>query len=510
MLITNISLRNFMGAREAKYDLGRVTEIVGPNSAGKSTLIAALQNALGGGDLAKLRNVDSDEEPELGLSIDGGEFLVQRKGKDTTVMQRVGNSAAYEKVRRPQTFIDAWYDAMLSDPMRLYRAAPKEQVDILLEILAQDLRAEQIREAVGDELWPSIKAPVTAGGHPLQVLANVRQALFDERTGVNRSKLDKERTAQTVRTSIPADMPEASAEAIGTMERERDELAATVRDTKARAEHAAGEVVTKATADYDTLKAKVEGDFKAKAANIRRAADQAIADATAEAERKIAAIREELAQAVAKYKAAADTDVDNARAAGERTLDEAGEALEQARQQAAAERTATLSQISGAEARLGELIAKLERARTEAEQYTKLQALKEEADRHEADAKSLAGRADRLTAGIDAVDGLKASLLSAIPIPGLECDGKTIKLNKVPLEQVNTTGRVIFAANVAALRAQRHPLKLVFVDNAECLDSEHRALLLKTLEERGVQIVVARVDDGPFRVEARAHAAATA
>lgn len=506
MLITSITLRNFLGVREAKYDLGRITEISGKNGRGKTTLVEGLRNALGGGDLARLQNVHAQDDAELGLVINNGEYIVQRKGKDTIVKQRVGSSAAYEKVRRPQTFVDSLYDAMLSDPMRLYRASSKEQLDILLEILGQDLTSEQIKAAVGEDLWPSVAAPAQAGGHPLQVLANVRTALYDERTGVNRSKVDKERTAQTVRMSVPADMPEASAPVIAALEQERDELAGQIREQKAQAEHAATEAITKAEAAFDTKKAEVEGDWKAKVANIRRAAETWVSTETAAAEARIAAIREGLARAVAEHKAAADAEVAELKTAGEQELEDAAHRLDAVRQQADAERRARVAQLAGAEGRLQELVAKLERARTEAEQYTRLRALKDEADRHEDEAKSLAGRADRLTAGLDAVEKLKASLLAGLPIPGLEVDGKTIKLGGVPLEQVNTEARLMFAAHVAALRADRHALKLVFVDNAEALDTEHRELLLKTLEERGVQVVIARVDDGALKVDAREHA----
>ncbi len=521
MLITSISIRNFMGVEEAKYDIGRITDISGKNGRGKTTLVSALQNALGGGDLAKLQNVHVEGEAELGLVIDNGAFVVKRKGKDTTVEQRVGNSAAYEKVRKPQTFIDSLYDAMLSDPMRLYRASAKDQFDILLEILAGDLTPDQIKAAVGEDLWPSISAPVLAGGHPLQILTNVSTALYDERTGVNRTKGDKERTVQTIRKEIPADMPEASAEAIGAIEKERDELAARVREGKANAEHAATEIVTKASAAYETKKAAVEGDFKSKAANIRRTADQALATAKTDGEREVAEIRAEAERRVAarmavyqdladNLKARADKEVEEIRASGEAVIEEAYAVMDEAQQRAASERSTLLAQIAGTELELGAVIGRLERARKDAEQYTRLVALKGEADRHEADAVSLKGRSERLTEGLDAVETLKGSLLADLPIDGLEIDGRTIRLNKVPLEQQNTETRLRFAAAVAALRARRHPLKLVFVDNAESLDTEHRVLLLAELEARGVQVIVARVTDGALNVDAREHAAVSA
>lgn len=503
MRITSISIRNFMGINEAKYDLGQVTEISGKNGRGKTTIVEALQNALGGGDLAKLQNIDAEGEAELGLSIDNGAFLIERKGKDTVVKQRVGDSAAYEKVRKPQTFLDAWYDAMLSNPMRLYKASPKDQLDILLEILAQDLKPEQITAALGPELWPAVAPIVQAGGHPLALLTAVHQALYDERTGVNRSKLDKERTAQTVRTGIPADIPAASTEVIVGLERERDSLAGEIEQAKAQAEHVAGEILTKASAAHDTRTAEVAGEFKAKAANLRRAADKTTADLTAEAEAKINEIRAALATRVAAAQADVQEQIDAARKDGEVILNEAETAMEAARLHAEKTRRAMAADVDAAVASLGDVKAKLDRARGDAEQYTRLIALKNEADRHETEAKTLAGRAAQLTAGMEAVEGLKAGLLKDLPIPGLECDGKTIKLDRVPLEQKNKEARLTFAAQVAALRAQKHPLKLVFIDDAEALDTEHRELLLAELERRGVQIIVARVTDSALTVAAR-------
>ena len=46
--VLNLSIKNFMSVKDAKLELGKITQIVGGNSQGKTTLIKAIQTAIKG------------------------------------------------------------------------------------------------------------------------------------------------------------------------------------------------------------------------------------------------------------------------------------------------------------------------------------------------------------------------------------------------------------------------------------------------------------------------------
>ena len=134
--------------------------------------------------------------------------------------------------------------------------------------------------------------------------------------------------------------------------------------------------------------------------------------------------------------------------------------------------------------------------RGQGEAAARFRALDEQATGFEGEATAHEAESARLTAALDRLDAFRRGLAKDLPIPGLEVEGAEIRLDGVPLAQVNTSRRVAVAARVATARAERNPLKVLFLDGLEGLDSEHREALLAYLVENGVQAFAAVVTDG--------------
>src|SRR5688572_27167578 len=71
--VVAVTVKDVLGAREFAMQPGKVTTLRGKNGSGKSTALAAVQAALGGGNLAKMARVGAPGEkvePEVVLVIE--------------------------------------------------------------------------------------------------------------------------------------------------------------------------------------------------------------------------------------------------------------------------------------------------------------------------------------------------------------------------------------------------------------------------------------------------------
>ena len=136
--VTAVTIRDVLGARTFSMEPGgRLTILSGSNGSGKSTTLKAVQAALGRGNLMTLARVDpdgADVQPEAVVVLEGpGEaYRIERKGDKLRVRQRVGDSAAYEDVKSPQTFLASLLDTEAANPVALLTAPEKALVRLLL------------------------------------------------------------------------------------------------------------------------------------------------------------------------------------------------------------------------------------------------------------------------------------------------------------------------------------------------------------------------------------------
>jgi hypothetical protein len=478
MRATALLVKNVLGMEEIRIEPGQLTKISGANGSGKSSILAALQAAIGGGNLQHLKRVGAEEDPEVVLVLDDGRFRIERKGDDTVVKQRVGDTAGYDEVKRPQAWLNSLFDPFGTNPLRFLQARPQDRTDILLEVLPLKLDRDALVKAIGDA-WPADK--VLPEGHALHVLAAAREELFNERTGINRTQKDKASYAYEANKALPAEMPADPVAALQEAAHARDALFRKLSDKRAAAETAEEQARTASTAEYEKVTARVEGEFKAAAAKLRT----------------------ELARKIAILTAETETAIQAERTKGEEILKEADQVLERAdaaataaRQKAFAEVEATQPELQDAERRVAELNAL-------SKNVAKLQEQKRLADKFEGESEDLKLVSQRLTKALETVEVFKTQLLAGLPIEGLEIRGKEIYVNGIHFDSLNTAARYRIAVKVAVLRAEAQALKVLFIDGAEALDKEHFDILEEELVASGVQAFLAKVEEGPLSIETR-------
>jgi hypothetical protein len=137
--------------------------------------------------------------------------------------------------------------------------------------------------------------------------------------------------------------------------------------------------------------------------------------------------------------------------------------------------------------------------REQAKASLKVRTLLEQAKQFDADAAELRGKAQHLTDAISALDEYRRGLADDLPISGLAV-GKTITVEGVPFDQLNTAQQIKIAVKIACLRAHDQRLPIVWVDGAERLDKESFAHLIESLTAEDVQAFIGRVTDKPLEI----------
>lgn len=276
--------------------------------------------------------------------------------------------------------------------------------------------------------------------HALEVIDRVHRDLYDERTGTNRAVKEKTATINQLSAAIPA--------GAGAVE--------------------GGETgITEAMAAIDANRDAEMDRIDKKLAGLESGWDDKLADI----EERMQALRDEQSAVMS----------------------------ERATIRQAAEKQRAKAQADHAAAR-APLAQKLAIIQANRDAEAKARATRETIAQMEEEAEALREDADKATAALGALDAYKAELLASLPIPGLAVRDGEIYFNDVLFDRLNSAEQVKVAVSVAKLRAGQ--LGLVCVDGIERLDGPAFENFKKAAIESGLQLVVTRVTDGEFNVEA--------
>ena len=486
---------------------GRSVIVRGPNNTGKTSLVEAVRAALGGGPLVNIQKVGPDKQPlgvpELGVVLEGpgGHYRIEKKGAGTaSVFKRVGDTAAEEEIGTPQAWLTSLYDPACANPVTLLLAPEKELATLILEALDLDLDEPGLN-AIMEKISDLVEHPkIPEGLHALLHVEMVRDAVFKTRTGVNVNEEGKRKAAQQTLLQTPAVIPEDPAEAIAQGEASVSKLAEEIAAEETAVAAEERRALEAAQAEDDLEAGKVTSAFRQAKAAMETAHAREVAELRADLERAIAELKARTEAEIAQRRGAMETAINGLREGDQAKLDEleakhraADEAARSARVNAGAALASKRQALADGRVQLAHLRATSD-ARIAAVRTHAL------ATQFSNEAAALKLDSERLTAALDAIDVFRRGLARSLPVEGLEIADRAVTINGVPWKQLNHGQRVRAAAMIALARAEKNPLKALFLDNLESLDTPHRTALLEYLTANGAQVFGAQVTDGEAEV----------
>lgn len=472
--VSRIEIKDVLGIHHLEIAPGRVTEIRGRNQEGKTSVIEAIKALLEGGhDATLLRH--GAEEGEVVLELSNG---VRARKRVTAVKSTLDVlHPDLGEVGRAQKYLSDLAPEISFNPVAFVDAAPKERVRILLEAVSPQVTAAEIAETLGAPP-DAFGLQVPEHGPALSVVPEVRRAVYDERTGLNRAAREKRATADQVSSTLP---PREHLELDWDQETRAAEAAVkAVNAERLQAREAARSEAARAIEDHDLQTTCGAADLAAEGANRLADLDErvrAIEAALQEARAARAQAAAEGQRSLDHYRAKRAEERAALKLAGEQRGAAAFDARAAAALEAEAHRAGTIERAKHAAA-----------ARKQAEYVTGLRR----------DVEGLEARSERLTAALAALDQLEQRLLADLPIRGLAVQAGEVTLDGVPFPRLSGAQQVELAFAVAARVSGR--LRLVLADGLERLDTERFAAFCAAVERLGFQALVTRVSDEALTV----------
>lgn len=469
MKVTRIDIENILGHEKLSIEPGVVTVLEGKNATGKTSVLEAIRAALRGGEDPTLLRTGAEKGSVKLVLEDGTEVLRRWSRKDGEIRSALDvRLQVGGRVSTPRKVVDSLVDELGIDPLTILTCPPAKRAEYLAEVMPLTVSREELQTALG--------RPVEVmKGSALDQIGRLRDLVFDERTGVNRSLKDKRTTAAQLRATVPA--VEEAAENLSDLLAEKEALA-SAKELKTRNLERARD-------------ARIEEHKRSRDRSIeelRETHEAKLKEIEADAERRIEAIRREARAAEKTELEAHEGHVNGTRADAD---SEIGHLTDLAK-----------DQLSEIEAEFGPRLEAVTAAVGQAEERSRVAAQNAEtrrlADRLAGEADGLEEESKQLTVTIDRLDGLKASLLERLPIKGLEIRGGQVFVDGIAFERVNRARQIQIALKVAKLRAGK--LGLIVIDNAEALDPETFQAFEAAAAATGLQFVVGRVTAGEFSV----------
>lgn len=446
MKVVSVKIHNILGIEEFEMSPKEINKFEGKNGVGKTSALEAIKAALKGGhDASLLRN--GAEEGEIILLLDDGlEIKKTITGDKTDLSVKYPRSGV--KVDKPQTHLNALIDALSVNPVDFLNAPAAKRAEYLLQAMPLKVTREDLKG-----IYDYAPDPTE---HAFNVLAAVDKLIYDERTGVNRLKDEKRKTAKQLGETLP-------------LEEDPTDWTKSVADTQ--------QALTEAKSDLKNTKENVERNYK----DLR----QAIEATALKDQNTVERLYQEKLREIQTWKS------DEMAKISKIETNEIGD-LSNKRNEAMDGATSNL------QASIDNLTARLAKAQTNAKSQTVFANTRKMIAQHEDEALKHEADSDGLTARLEALQALRLRILSNLPIPGISVvDGQVMK-DGVAYDRLNTAAQIEIAVAIAKIRAK--DLGIIAVDGLECLDSEHFAEFEKAITGSGLQCFITRVTNTPMEV----------
>lgn len=452
--ITRIKIKNFMAISDLEITPEKITEIVGENSQGKTTILKAIETTFKGstnGQLVKHGESEAELLIELPdtttihrkIKAAGGQSLTVRRGEF--------------KVDSPQSYLEALVDSKAFNPIELLDI--KVRKDVILNAINLEVTEDFLREKLNLDA-SEVLPPVDYNQHGLKVLEQVYNYIYSRRAEANKDALNKKNEFEVKSKDFTNIAPPTYSRA----EIEIDRMEVNQKINAIKNEMAMAQTL------INNNKAAVEkvARYETALANLEKEKD-AFVDAQlnkiSELEKQIQIARENLEAGKQSYNARLED--------GQKYLADARLEIKQVPDiepfnlELQAHNT-TLESLKTKEAQ----IAAYENNQTAANLILDLKTKWEAA----------AAFADKLTARVDSFKKIKTDLMASaqMPIQNLHFKNDDFYIGDTPLDLISTADSVRLA--VAVARHQAKKTKIICIDKFESLTPETRKMFIDEIK----------------------------
>lgn len=478
MKILKLTIKDFLGIKEAVIAPGKITVLAGKNGQGKTSILKAIEALFKGAPLSVVHQGTERAE----IIADMEDIRVSRVWTHKTTSVAVKDARGFVRPA-PQGFLDGLCGNFAFNPLAFLLAEPKKRREILLKAMDVTTTKEAIVADAGEDV------PLPPSGPALEMYGEAHKFFYSRRTDVNRRLKQKRAAAAEVLKKLPEgykpvegidEMAVATREMIS----EKETEVALLEAEKKAAERAAQ---TRATLE-DAVRVDTNS---AEAYRATAALCVETPEGLEEAGRKVCKLREALREAEADEAAIRSALQDKDRATAK---------AEEAEARILSTK-ATLEALPGAfdneTLAFGETVLaglKGQRKDIDDEQvrqriWNEHVVLREEAEDAEDQAGKLSVLVERF--GIDLP--AKALREAKLPVEGLAIAGDDVTVGGILIDQLSTEEQMRVTLSIA--RAMAKELPLICVDGVERLDEEHFAEFIRQAESDGIQYFYTRVGE---------------
>lgn len=484
MQIVSLHIKNFMGISEVEFMPGKITQITGGNSQGKTTMLKAIEAGIKGstdGSLVKF----GEDAAEIIIELPEN-LLIRRRitvtGNNTVKVTRDGMSP-----QAPQAYLNALFASSSFNPNEVLN--PKERNASIMKSIPMVLTAEKLSELSG---VPVAELPeLDYKQHGLKIVDAAHAYFYQKRAEANKDALNKKNRLEAFKkelTPLPEEKPDREAiqkrlDELKELQKVKDdklksidaEIDQTIKaqETVARYEEAAEKIVEKIDKLNSSIREK-KAHLQNKMEEILARHRKELADAEREHNDEVNDLKKQLASEEGRIEQS-KIYIEEARAAAPTTLPDkpAFVADSEANKKEILKQEGLIKDCDGYDAQL--------------KSHDFVNTLEKEHQEAKAIADSVAARVEKLAGPVK-----KALMETAeMPVAGLEYKDGQFLVEGVPVDNLSTSKAMMLALGVAKKLCGK--TKFICIDGAEAFDQETWELFLKLTENDGYQYFVTKV-----------------
>ena len=445
MKISKVRISNILGIKELEFKAGEFNEISGRNGEGKTSIIEAFKSVFqSGNDVTLIRK--GTAKGEVGLEIDDGTQII-KTFSDKAELKVLDASGA--RVKSPASYLDKLVDLVSINPVAFLTAEKKNRTNILLESLPLKLSKEDLR-GIDVEFYSHINLGFM---HALESISLIHKGIFDERTGINRVIKDKDATVKELQCAlndVHFDPSQDYSLKVSELEKLKDMMENKIKSIVDDFEKGRHEDIEKEQGYYLTAKDKIEQEYQDGLAKLQAKREQQLLETINNFDLRKEAINESFDKHI------------------------------QSRREAFNEK-------------YNPLIEQLGTLRERQKQFSGYQKQNELLEKFVEERESAKVKSESLSNQLMTLDGIKTSLISGLPIDGLEVVDGQIYRHGVIFDRLNTAQQIDIAVEIAKLRAG--DIGVICVDGLERFDKDTFEVFKQKAEESNLQLFVTRVSD---------------